>query len=112
MSEQCIDREKDNFAFRGFEPNRFFKAYCKQIYCLMEERSPCDATKNALISRTKNGFEGSVRIISGSCTFLITADGSQPRLVIEELYSQFTQQIHKWIQNREFTPTKDHSATL
>ncbi len=99
MTEQ--QQSKDNFIFKDFEPNRFLKAYCKQVYCLVEERAPSDATKIALLYRVRTGFEGSVRIVSESCTFFITSIHSEPRLVVDDLYTQFTQKIFHWIQNRE-----------
>ena len=94
-------KHKDNFIFTGFEPNRFLKAHCKEIYCLIEEKSPSDASKTILLSRAKSGFEGSIRIVSGSCTFLVNSSQSEPCLVVEDLYAQFNQKIFHWIRNRE-----------
>ena len=109
--QQGLIENKDNFIFKGFEPNRFLNAYCKQVYCLVEEKAPCNSTKTASLCKVNNTFEGTIRIVSdSSCTFLVTSSKAEPRMVVEDLYAQFAQKISHWIENRDIEP--EHSLNI
>ena len=110
--QQCLIESKDNFIFKGFEPSRFLSSYCKQIYCLIEEKAPCNSRKTATILKSKKGYEGSIRIVSDSCTFLVTSMQSEPRMVVKDLYAQFTQKISYWIKNRDIDYQPEHTLNV
>ena len=97
---------EDNFTFKGFDPNQSLKSYCKQIYCQVEDKSPSSASKTAFVVKTKEGYEGLIRVVSSSGTFMVTSSHKQAQDLIDNLYSQFTRQISHWSQNREFSYTQ------
>ncbi|MDE0151156.1 MAG: hypothetical protein OXK80_01490 [Bdellovibrionales bacterium] len=102
MSDLCFLNE-DNFVFKGFDPTSFLKSYCKQVYSSVEDKSPSEATKVAWVVRTKDGhYKGVIRVVSASVSFFVTSTNKEPRHLIDDLYSQFSDKIAVWNRNREF----------
>ena len=91
---------EDNFSFKGFNPTSDLRWYCKQVYCRVENRSPSEASKVAFVIKTKNGYEGLIRVVSASGTFMVTSSKTKPTHLIDDLYSQFSQKISMWSQER------------
>ena len=102
MSDLYLSDE-DNFVFKDFDPTSFLKSYCKQIYYSVEDKSPSEAIKVAWILRTKDGhYKGVIRVVSASGNFFVTSTNKDPRHLIDDLYSQFSDKISVWNRNREF----------
>ena len=101
----------DNFAFKGFDPTEDMKSYCKQVYCDVESKAPSTAAKTALIIKTGKGYEGLLRVVSASGTFMAAAANDQLTHLVDDLYSQFSQQISAWYnyRNCQHTNTIDSS---
>ena len=102
MSDPCL-LDVDNFVFKGFDPTSFLKSYCKQIYCSVEDKSPSEAAKEAWVVKTKDGhYKGVIRVVSASVSFFVTSTNKEPRHLVDDLYSQFSDKITVWNRNREF----------
>lgn len=102
MIDPCL-LDEDNFIFKGFDPTSILKSYCKQVYCSVEDKSPSEATKVAWVLRTKDGkYTGVIRVVSASGSFFVTSTNREPRHLIDDLYSQFSDKIAVWNRNREF----------
>ncbi len=110
MLDPCL-LDEDNFIFKGFNPTSVLKSYCKQIYSSVEDKSPSEAIKVAWVLRTEDGkYTGVIRVVSASVSFFITSTNREPRHLIDDLYSQFSNKITVWNRNREFPSY--HTSTL
>lgn len=94
-------RDLDNFDFKGFSPTSDLKSYCKQVYYRVENRSPSMASKVAFVIKTKEGYEGLIRVVSSSGAFVVTSSKKKPTHLIDDLYSQFSQKISLWNRQRD-----------
>jgi len=97
----------ENFNFKGFQPNSDLKSYCKQIYSRVENRAPSKCSKVAFVMKTKNGYEGLIRIVSSSGTFIVTSSSEKPNRLIDDLYLKFSQKISIWNKERNLSPSPE-----
>ena len=97
----------DNFAFKGFNPTSNLRSYGKQIYCRVEDKSPYEASKIAFVIKTQEGYEGLIRVVSSAGTFMVTSSNKKPTHLIDDLYSQFSQQISLWNSRRNFNSKEE-----
>ena len=93
-------QSQSNFTFKGFDPKSDLKSYCKQVYCRVEDKSPSESSKVAFVVKTKDGYEGLIRVVSASGTFMVTSVHKNPDYLVDDLYSQFSEKISLWIKNR------------
>ena len=97
-----LDLESEsNFTFEGFNPSADLKSRCRKIFCRVEDRSPSSSVKSASLTKTRNGYEGLIRVVSSCGTFYVASSAKEPSLLIDDLYTQFSQQISSWSRSRE-----------
>ena len=89
-----------NFTFEGFDPSSDLKSYCKQIFCYVEDRSPCQSVKIASVVKVGDNYKGLIRVVSPAGTFLVSSANKKPDHLIDDLYSQFSQQIYQRMSER------------
>ena len=89
-----------NFKFVGFEPANELKTLAKQIYWLVEEKSPSQAAKTGLLTKVHEGFQARFKISSSSGIFEAEACGDNAQLCLEELYGKMKSVLKAWSSSR------------
>ena len=93
---------QDNFEFKGFSPKVDLRQKAKEIYNLVENRSPSESTKVASITKINKGYEIQLKITSGSCAFNITTRKQNCSDAMDQLYEKFLDKILVWKKERSY----------
>ena len=93
--------QEDSFTFKGFSPNNHLQEKCKELYSMVENKSPNLSAKEASITKIGDDYEAKLKIISGSCNFEISSKETEPSQTLEKLYEKFLDQIINWNKHRD-----------
>ena len=95
-----IENLEKKFKFEGFEPTYNLQKMAKDILKRVEDQSPSQACHQAMISKTKEGFLGEMKISSLSGTFLVESQAPSPSHVLTELYEKIRKELNQWLKDR------------
>ena len=92
---------KKNFKFQGFVPSSKLKKISQNFYNLVENRSPSDSKKQAVLIKKGSLYEARLKIISASsCSFEISSKEDNSLRTINALQEKFLNKILNWNKNR------------
>lgn len=89
-----------NFVFEGFEPSSDLMTYSKEIFWLIEDKSPSQSAKSAVLKRNSGSYEAHVKISSASGIFEASATNENPENCIEDVYLKVKSLMRTWAKNR------------
>ena len=98
MSEVGI---RSSFTFEGFSPSADLRSYCDQVFYRVESKSPSESVKEASVTKKESGYEGAIKVVSPSGTFIVTSNHTQLNDLIDDLYAKFSEEISVWSRSRE-----------
>jgi hypothetical protein len=86
--------------FAGFEPdNGVRKSICQTLDVILG-CAPSDASSSATMRKTREGFEGSLRLNSQAGTFAARVFASNPVEAMQRLNERIFEQIRSWRSHR------------
>ena len=95
-----VTDRQDNFEFKGFIPRTALKQKGKQVYSLVENRSPSESAKVASVTKTKEGYQARLKVASNACDFELIVNKKNCSAAIDQIYSQFLDEILDWNKTR------------
>ena len=70
--------ESEKIKFEGFEPTYRLQSLAKDFLGRVEDQSPSQATHQAIISKTKGGFLGKLKVASLAGIFSAESHATSP----------------------------------
>ena len=91
-----MDMMMDKVEFAGFEPDHGLKGTISRTLDVILGSAPSDAEPRALLSRTKEGFKGILRLSSRQGIFSVEATGRDTAELLGRLKDRMSEQIGSW----------------
>lgn len=86
----------DKVEFKGFEPDHSLKGTISRTLDVILGSAPSDSEPRALLSRTKEGFKGMLRLSSQQGIFAVEATGRDAIELLGRLKDRMGEQIGSW----------------
>jgi hypothetical protein len=91
-----MDMMMDKVEFAGFEPDHSLKGTISRTLDAILGSAPSDSEPRALLSRTKEGFKGILRLNSRQGIFSVEATGRDAVELLVRLKDRMGEQIGSW----------------
>lgn len=91
-----MDMAMDKVEFAGFEPDHSLKGTISRTLDVILGSAPSDSEPRALLSRTKEGFRGMLRLSSAQGIFSVEATGRDAFEMMTRLKDRMSEQIGSW----------------
>ena len=91
-----MDLMMDKVEFAGFDPDHSLKSTISRTLDAILGSAPSDSEPRALLSRTKEGFKGMLRLSSQQGIFSVEATGRDAIEMMGRLKDRMGEQIGSW----------------
>ena len=88
----------EKFEFQDFEPDRKTQGLTSRIVSELVGAAPSDASLKACLTKTRAGFEASLKLCSMAGTFAAKAAAKTPVEALEAMTDRIRMQLSNWRQ--------------
>lgn len=90
----------EDFRFKGFEPSHDLEGLAKDIMWKVEADSPSKAMRTGTITKSGQGYSGSIKVCSLAGVFRAAKEGKDPMGLLNELATDIHEQLETWKRSR------------
>lgn len=90
----------EKFKFEGFEPTDEIRAYAKEVLWYVQDKSPWQSARQAMLRKTEKGYLGLMKISSMVGVFSTEFTADDPKQAIEGLYEKIGEILSTWSRQR------------